>query len=120
MRDATAAVLKKLGADSRHVIGHKEYATRPPNVKWDPGNIDMGWFRGEVAKDRAGQFDPKPTVSPTPQPGPILPPDYAKETWDEMRIEWPQLGDQTVVNALGEMRDKVLGVGDYAKWKAAQ
>ena len=57
---------------------------------------------------------------PTPQPGPILPPDYAEETWDQLRIEWPQLGDQTVVNVLGEMRDKVLGVDDYTKWKAAQ
>ena len=39
---------------------------------------------------------------------------------DQLRIEWPQLGDQTVVNALGEMQDKVLGVDDYTKWKAAQ
>lgn len=55
-----------------------------------------------------------------PPPGPILPPDYAKETWDQLRLEWPQLGRQSLVNALGEVRDKVLGVDDYAKWKAGQ
>jgi hypothetical protein len=69
--------------------------------------------------DQAKQLDGQ-VVPPTPQPGPILPPDYAKQTSDQLRTEWPQLGDQTVVNALGEMRDKVLGVDDYTKWKAAQ
>ena len=47
MRDATAAVLKKLGVGSARIIGHKEW-TRD---KIDPGNMSMDWFRGEVQKD---------------------------------------------------------------------
>lgn len=64
MRDAATAVVKRLGYGSDRVIGHKEYATKVPNVKWDPGNIDMNWFRGEVAKDLRGDFDGPPIVIP--------------------------------------------------------
>ncbi|MFV8232316.1 N-acetylmuramoyl-L-alanine amidase [Mycolicibacterium fortuitum] len=112
MRDTCAALASKLGVPATRVIGHKEYAGAAQG-KWDPGNLDMPWFRGEVAKDMRGEFEPKPE-----QPGPTLPPDYAKETFDQLRIEWPQLGGQTLVNAIGEMRDKVLGVSDYADWRA--
>jgi len=62
MRDATAAVLDKLGYDSSHVIGHKEWAS---GRKPDPANMNMGWFRGEVAKALRGefkQFDKKATL----------------------------------------------------------
>lgn len=113
MRDTCAALALKLGVPATRVIGHKEYAGAAQG-KWDPGNIDMPWFRGEVAKDMRGEFD-KPA-----QPGPALPPDYAKEVWDQLRIEWPQLGGQTLVNAIGEIRDKVCGVTDYANWKAGK
>ena len=54
MRDAAAAVSKKLGkraVDS--VCGHKEYA-KPAGRKPDPGNMDMDWLRGEVQKDLDG------------------------------------------------------------------
>lgn len=110
MRDATAAVLKKLGTDSSHVIGHKEWATKPPNVKWDPGNMDMNWFRGEVGKDLAGKFDGKPPVV-TP---PVVTPPPAKTDrellqgiWDQLRIAWPQLGNRTLVDAVAELlKDK--------------
>lgn len=108
MRDASAAVVKKLGYGSDRVIGHKDYAGARQG-KWDPGNMDMNWFRGEVGKDLAGQFDPKPTVPPTPQPAPVLPPDYDKEVWDQLRIEWEQLGNRTAVNALGAIGEK-LGI----------
>lgn len=64
MRDSVAAILTKLGYDSSRVIAHKEYAGRVQG-KWDPGNLDMNWFRGEVAKAQAGQFKPKPEK---PQP----------------------------------------------------
>ncbi|ART73559.1 N-acetylmuramoyl-L-alanine amidase [Mycobacterium dioxanotrophicus] len=113
MRDTCAALALKLGVPATRVIGHKEYAGAAQG-KWDPGNLDMPWFRGEVAKDMRGEFD-KST-----QPGPALPPDYAKEVWDQLRIEWPQLGGQTLVNAIGEIRDKVCGVTDYADWKAGK
>ncbi|OLT84307.1 hypothetical protein BKG57_05665 [Mycobacteroides chelonae] len=56
MRDATAAVLRMLGCGPDRVIGHKEYASRYPNIKWDPGNLDMNWFRGEVGKALDGQI----------------------------------------------------------------
>ena len=112
MRDTCAALASKLGVPATRVIGHKEYAGAAQG-KWDPGNLDMSWFRGEVAKDMRGEFESKPE-----QPGPTLPPDYAKETYDQLRIEWAQLGGQTLVNAVGEIRDKVLGVTDYADWRA--
>jgi len=59
MRDACAAILKRLGYDSSRVIAHKEYAGKRQG-KWDPGNLDMGWFRGEVAKSMRGEFKPVP------------------------------------------------------------
>jgi hypothetical protein len=63
MRDTVAAILTKLGYPSVRVIGHKEWAGRAQG-KWDPGNIDMNWFRGEVAKAMRGEFKPKPPVTP--------------------------------------------------------
>lgn len=108
MRDTCAALLVRLEHPPWRCIGHKEWAGASQG-KWDPGNLDMNWFRGEVAKDMLGQFDPKPTVPPTPQPGPILPPDYAKETWDQLRIKWPQLGDRTLVDTVAAIGEK-LGI----------
>ncbi len=70
MRDSVAAILTRLGHDSSRVIAHKEYAGLAQG-KWDPGNLDMGWFRGEVAKAQRGEFVPKP---PPPQPQPPQPP----------------------------------------------
>lgn len=64
MRDSVAAILTRLGLDSSRVIAHKEYAGRVQG-KWDPGNLDMNWFRGEVAKAQAGQFS-KPVDIATP------------------------------------------------------
>ena len=65
MRDTVAAILTRLGVGSNRVIGHKEYAGAVQG-KWDPGNIDMNWFRGEVAKAMRGDFKPKPTTPPKP------------------------------------------------------
>lgn len=96
MRDTCAALAEKLGHPATRVIGHKDYAGAAQG-KWDPGNMDMSWFRGEVAKAMRGDFD-KPV-----QPGPVLAPDYAKETWDQLRIEWPQLGNRTLVDAVAEL-----------------
>jgi hypothetical protein len=64
MRDSVAAILTRLGLDSSRVIAHKEYAGRVQG-KWDPGNLDMNWFRAEVAKAQAGQFS-NPANIPTP------------------------------------------------------
>ncbi|MDV7194593.1 N-acetylmuramoyl-L-alanine amidase [Mycolicibacterium fortuitum] len=112
MRDASAAVLKRLGYDSAHVIGHKEYAGASQG-KWDPGNIDMGWFRGEVQKDLDGFVFPGEHPPVDPAPGPVVPPDYAKETWDQLRIEWPQLGGRTLVDTVAAIGAKLGIEGCY-------
>lgn len=111
MRDATAAVLKKLGHRADRCIGHKEWAGASQG-KWDPGNIDMNWFRGEVQKDLDGFVFPGEQTT-TPQPGPKLPPDYAKETWDQLRIEWPQLGGRTLVDTVAAIGEKLGIEGCY-------
>lgn len=107
MRDTCAALLKRLDLPFWRCIGHKEYAGAAQG-KWDPGNLDMGWFREEVAKDMRGEFDSAPQ-----QPGPILPPDYAKEVWDQLRIEWPQLGSRTLVDTVAAIGEKLGIEGCY-------
>lgn len=42
-----AALLKYMGADASHMIGHKEWAGKAQG-KRDPGNIDMDKFRADV------------------------------------------------------------------------
>lgn len=42
-----AAILRKLGHASSHVIGHKEWAGAAQG-KWDPGGMDMNKFRRDV------------------------------------------------------------------------
>lgn len=107
MRDTAAALATKLGVGADHVIGHKDYAGAAQG-KWDPGNLDTRWFQGEVDKAMRGEFS---TATPV-QPGPILPPDYAKETWDQLRIEWPQLGGRTLVNAVAAIGEH-LGIDGF-------
>ena len=69
MRDTVAAILSKLGFASDRVIAHKEYAGQSQG-KWDPGNLDMGWFRREVTKAQRGDFkkaEPKVVVPQYPR-----------------------------------------------------
>ncbi len=71
--DVAAALTTKLGVNVSHNIGPKEYAGAAQG-KWNPGNIDMNWFRGEVAKDMRGEFDPaNPPTLPVVLPPPVLP-----------------------------------------------
>lgn len=42
-----AAILRKLGHDSSHAIGHKEWAGAAQG-KWDPGGMDMNKFRRDI------------------------------------------------------------------------
>ena len=63
MRDTVAAILKRLNFDASRVIGHKEWAGRAQG-KWDPGNLDMNWFRAEVDKSMRGEFTPPAPVEP--------------------------------------------------------
>ena len=121
MRDTCAALALKLGHPATRVIGHKEYAGSAQG-KWDPGNMDMPWFRGEVAKDMRGEFDKPvkpPPVQPDPVPPPILPPPVnirtdrvlLQEVWDQLRGPgghgWEQLDGKTVVDKLAEMDRKL-------------
>jgi len=55
MRDTVAAILNRLGFAQDRVIAHKEYAGQAQG-KWDPGNLDMPWFRREVKKAQRGDF----------------------------------------------------------------
>lgn len=81
MRDATAAVLGHLGYLQDRAIDHKEYAGRAQG-KWDRGNMDPGWFRGEVRKDLDGYVFPGerpegaslPIGTPLPTTNPVITP----------------------------------------------
>lgn len=72
MRDTHAAVSCYLGYLQDRNIGHKEYAGRAQG-KWDPGNIDMNWFRGEVRKDIDDYLFPGETPNRNPVFGTPLP-----------------------------------------------
>jgi hypothetical protein len=74
MRDTVAAILSKLGVGANRVIAHKEWAGRAQG-KWDPGNLDMNWFRAEVAKALRGEFRVTAPVTPPspPTPKPVDP-----------------------------------------------
>jgi N-acetylmuramoyl-L-alanine amidase len=119
MRDVGAALTNKLGYAAERNIGHKEWAGAKQG-KWDPGNIAMDWFRGEIAKAMRGEFH-KPEVVPPPVPieVPHLPapsnprPDRVllEEIWTQLRGPegngWPQLGNKTLI-------DYVSALGSYA------
>jgi hypothetical protein len=67
---------------------------------------------------------PPPDVPSQPPPKQLTDRQLLQENWDQLRgIDgkgWPQLGGQTLVNALGEVRDKVCGTTDYHDWKVGQ
>jgi len=83
MRDTVAAILTRLGVGPERVIGHKEWAGRAQG-KWDPGNIDMNWFRGEVAKAQRGVFRPN---APAPTPPPVTAPLDPSKLSDRQLLE---------------------------------
>ncbi|HEX7825975.1 MAG TPA: N-acetylmuramoyl-L-alanine amidase, partial [Mycobacterium sp.] len=103
MRDVGAALSLHLGVDASHNISHSEWARFGPagyrQGKWDPGNIDMNWFRGEIAKDMRGEFDGPPTQPPIK----VFPHDYSdRDLLERMAVKidyiagqlgpWAQLG----------------------------
>ena len=83
MRDSVAAILTRLGYDSSRVIAHKEYAGLAQG-KWDPGNLDMGWFRGEVAKAQAGRFVTADTIQ---VPAEVKPPPTDRQLLEAIYAE---------------------------------
>lgn len=90
MRDSVAAILNRLGFGPDRVIGHKEWAGRSQG-KWDPGNVDMHWFRGEVGKSQRGQFKTPPSVNPAPSAS--KPKEYPRDFTDRELLEdiWQQV-----------------------------
>lgn len=94
-------------------ISDHRYVTQVLN---DGTHTDVGdgfpWdvFTAAVNKYAGGAVPP-----PAPKPGGSPVPDYPKETWDQLRIEWPQLGGQTLVNAVAQIRDAVCGTNDKDK-----
>lgn len=122
MRDVGAALTKHLGVPVSHNISHREWARFGPagqrQYKWDPGNLDMDWFRGEIQKDIDGAFD-GPSIPQPPDPTPFQHPSndqMLKDVWDQLRGPegkgWPQLGQDaqghnlTVVDALAKLLGK--------------
>jgi hypothetical protein len=120
MRDVGAALTNRLGYGAERNIGHKEWAGTKQG-KWDPGNIAMDWFRGEIAKAMRGEFAVKPEVvaPPIPIEVPRLPAPANPRTdrmllediWTQLRGPegngWPQLNNKTLV-------DYVADLGRYA------
>ncbi|MDV7195753.1 N-acetylmuramoyl-L-alanine amidase [Mycolicibacterium fortuitum] len=88
MRDVGAALTKHLGVPVSHNISHKEWATHGPlgfrQGKWDPGNLDMDWFRAEIQKDIDGyQFPGETPDVPTPPATKQFPKDYSDRELQE-------------------------------------
>ncbi|AOT25138.1 lysin A [Mycobacterium phage Terror] len=79
IRNVCAALLSWMRFGTDRLLGHKDYAG-PAQGKWDPGNMDMTWLRGEVRKDMdgfvfPGEDGPRPIPFPTtPAPTDPLPP----------------------------------------------
>lgn len=67
MRNATSAALAHLGYLQDRAIDHKDYAGVAQG-KWDRGNMDPEWFRGEVRKDLDGYVFPGERPEGTSQP----------------------------------------------------
>lgn len=127
MRDVGAALTKHLGVPVSHNISHSEWARFGPlgwrQGKWDPGNLDMDWFRGEIQKDIDGFVFPG---EPTGEQPPVDPVKVFPEDWTDREIAietlrqqrgynldgWPQLDGMTVVDylaSLGAKVDRLLG-----------
>lgn len=113
MRDVGAALTKHLGVPVSHNISHREWARFGPagqrQFKWDPGNLDMDWFRGEIQKDIDGGFD-GPSIPQQPEPTEFQYPSndqMLKDIWDQVRGPegkgWPQLGGLTLVDAVAKL-----------------
>ncbi|MDQ2636164.1 MAG: N-acetylmuramoyl-L-alanine amidase [Actinomycetota bacterium] len=126
MRDTGAAITAHLGVDASHNISHHEWATQGPagwrQGKWDPGNLNMDWFRGEITKAMNGEFNTTPTTPEVPV-NPPVPNPYAipkpatqdsrvAQLWDQLLIRWDMLGGRTPVEALAAIGAK-LGIDGF-------
>ncbi|WOR07358.1 hypothetical protein QDR78_18795 [Mycobacterium marinum] len=79
------------------------------------GNCDMNAANGLTPAEFAaacgisGDLQPEPDPEPGPPPAGPVPVGPAD---DQLTLRWPCLGDQTLVEAVAEIRDAVLGTND--------
>lgn len=126
MRDTGAALTAHLGVDASHNISHEQWAKFGPagirQGKWDPGNLDMDWFRGEITKAMNGEFNPAPTtpevpvIPPVPNPYAIPKPQtentQISQLWDQDLIRWDMYGGRTRTEAIAAIGAK-LGIDGF-------
>jgi hypothetical protein len=115
-----AAISWFLGMPVNHQIAHKEWAgaDNPLGInkqgKPDPANLDMDWFRGEIAKRLAQgptgvkEIQPNMPLPPAPAPQPeeeisVPYPDPELEVLIQTRGRFAMLGDSTPVEALSDL-----------------
>ncbi|ACC42291.1 conserved hypothetical bacteriophage protein [Mycobacterium marinum M] len=81
------------------------------------GNCDMNAANGLTPAEFAaacgisGDLQPEPDPEPGPPPAPAGPVPVGPAD-DQLTLRWPCLGDQTLVEAVAEIRDAVLGTND--------
>ncbi|MEW2478741.1 N-acetylmuramoyl-L-alanine amidase [Mycobacterium sp. NPDC049093] len=94
-------------------ISDHRYVTQ---VLKDGTHTDVGdQFPWDVFADAVAKYaGEKPSTPTTPTPSA---PDYVKETWDQLRILWPQLGGRTLVDWAGAVGAK-LGIDGCYDTKA--
>lgn len=113
-----AAISQYLGYGVSHNISHKEWAQLGPagfrQGKWDPGHLEMNWFRDAIEKMRVSLFETN-TTPPVQQPPAPVPDVAGGAADDQLTYRWNKLGGQTLVEALAEVRDKVCGTNDRGK-----
>ncbi|MFM8798740.1 MAG: peptidoglycan DD-metalloendopeptidase family protein [Fluviibacter sp.] len=94
-------------------LGDGTHTDVGPNFCWDV-------FAGYVTKWSQTQAPPTPPAAPVvaPPAKPVIKPAVAKPVGpadDQITLRWNCLGGKTVVEALAEIRDKVLGTNDRGK-----
>jgi hypothetical protein len=127
MRAVAAALTNKLGYGAERNIGHREWAGSSQG-KWDPGNIDMDWFRAtsQVVATATPPTGPQLAQPPNPRTDRVL----LEEIWAQLRgpecSGWPQLGGKTIVDYLAqigafatELRDDLDDLPGERRSKAA-
>jgi hypothetical protein len=114
-----AALAQHLGYGVGHNISHSEWARFGPagyrQGKWDPGHLDMDWFREKMEETRKRLYESGPPPVATPPPAVPVPDVAGGPADDQLTYRWNQLGGQTLVEAVAEVRDKVLGTTDRGK-----
>jgi N-acetyl-anhydromuramyl-L-alanine amidase AmpD len=109
---------KKYGINPRVLA--PPYNSNPPGIsdhryvtQWlkDGTHTDVGLgFPWDVFEAAVKKYTgPSPTPAPPVGPAPVNPAN------DQLTLRWQQLGGQTLVEAVAEIRDKLLGTNDHGK-----